>query len=172
MRTTRLNCLAAFLLVLATTPLAAQAGSAVAVAPVPEQIASAKKVFISNAGLDGMSLAAFRKLGDRNEPYNLFYGAMKAWGRYELTNSPADAELVYELRFTAPLVGVDPEVVEAQFGLVILDAKTHFILWALNEPVGGAFRKGTFVKNVNTGIATLMTDVKQLASPPATASAK
>ena len=42
--------------------------------------------------------------GGSNEPYNRFYAAMKSWGRYELVASPADADWVFEIRFTAPLV--------------------------------------------------------------------
>ena len=31
--------------------------------------------------------------------YNEFYAAMKSWGRYELVSSPADADMVFEIRF-------------------------------------------------------------------------
>ena len=33
-------------------------------------------------------------------PYNRFSAAMKSWGRYELVASPAEAGLVFEIRFT------------------------------------------------------------------------
>ncbi len=46
-------------------------------APVPTQIFTAKNVFISNGGLDGIALQTFRKLGDVDQPYNAFYAAMK-----------------------------------------------------------------------------------------------
>ena len=59
---------------------AQQAPGAVAAAQVPPQIAAAKKVFISNAGVDGGSLAAFRAVGDPDLPYNTFYSMMKSLG--------------------------------------------------------------------------------------------
>lgn len=52
-------------------------------APVPVQIASARKVFISNAGQE----SSFRAVHDQwysggpNRTYNQFYAAMKDWGR-------------------------------------------------------------------------------------------
>ena len=48
---------------------------------MPAQIITAKKVFISNGGVDSAALAAFKRAGDANEPYNRFYAAMKSWGR-------------------------------------------------------------------------------------------
>ena len=64
---------------------------------------------------------------------------MKAWGRYQLVDSPADADLVYEIGFAAPIVhnGV-PTTYEPQFNLSIVDTRTHFRLWTLLTPVHGA----------------------------------
>ena len=76
---------------------------------------------------------------------------MKSWGRYELVASPADADLVFELRFTAPIADFGKTAIyEPQLGLSIFDTKTHFVLWTLTEPVQGAFRKATWEKNVQT----------------------
>ena len=137
-------------------------------APIPAQIISAQKVFISNAGVDGMALAAFKREGEPDKHYSQFYAAMKAWGRYELVADPGDANLVFEIRFTAPISGCDKLTSYApQFGLSILDAKTHFAIWTLIEPVQGAYRKGTWDKNFNLGLTALMTDLKKLADPAA-----
>jgi hypothetical protein len=131
-------------------------------APVPPQIADGKKVFISNAGLDNTSLSAFKRAGEPDGPYNRFYAAMKTWGRYEVVAAPADADLVFEIRFTS---GSETPW-EPQFGLSIMESKTHFVLWRLVEPVQGAFRKATFEKNVAQGMANLMDDLKKLAIQP------
>jgi hypothetical protein len=137
------------------------------VAPVPAQISAAKRVFVSNAGVDSMSLAIFRRVGDQNQHYNQFYGAMKKWRRYELVAAPADADLVFELRFVAPLSGCHSfDDYEPQFRLEILDAKTHFVLWALTEAVQGAYRKETWGKNFDKSIAALMDDLKKLVTQP------
>lgn len=139
-------------------------------APVPAQIVTAKKVFISNAGVDGLSLGAFEKLGDPNKPYNQFYAAMKNWGRYELVSTPADADLVFEIRFSAPLTQSDDKLTTyaPQFGVVILETKTRFTLWTLAEPVHGAFRKTTLLKNLDQAMDKLMDDLKKLATPAST----
>src|SRR5438105_1238784 len=76
-------------------------------APVPAQITAAQKAFVSNAGVDAMALAAFRREGEPDKPYNRFYAAMKEWGRYELVTSPADADLVFEISFSAPVSGFE-----------------------------------------------------------------
>jgi hypothetical protein len=137
-----------------------------AAAPVPAQIVSARKVFIANAGADLAAQAAFKRAGDPDQAYNRFYAAMQTWGRYVLVSTPAEADLVFEIRFAAPryydgtLAVYDP-----QFGLSILDAKTHFVLWSLAEPVEGAFRKATWLKNFDHGLSALMDDLKKLSAP-------
>jgi hypothetical protein len=72
---------------------AAQAADAPA-PPVPSTILTAKKVFISNTTGE-MVLPP----GNPDMTYNEFYAAMKSWGRYELVSSPADADMVFEIRF-------------------------------------------------------------------------
>lgn len=140
-------------------------------APVPAQILASNKAFISNAGQDSASAAAFKREGDLDRPYNQFYAAMKSWGRYELVATPSDADLILEIGFTAPLNTCGSTTCYApQLGLAIFDAKTHFTLWTLIEPVKGAFRKTTWDKNVNQGMTNLVNDLKKLAGPsPSTA---
>ena len=95
---------AAFAIVFTTVPvLKAQKSNGTPAAPVPAQIITSTKVFISNAGADSTSLTALRNAEEPDQPYNELYAAMKSWGRYELVAAPADADLVFEIRFTAPL---------------------------------------------------------------------
>ena len=158
-----------FILLFASFPLLAEQ-TAIA-APVPAQILSAKKVFISNAGTDSMSMAVFKRAGDPDQPYNQFYAAMKSWGKYEIVSAPADADLIFEIRFTAPVGQYGSiSIAEPQLGLTLRDVKTHFILWTFVEPVQGAFRKGTWEKNFAEGMSNLMADLRHLtASTVATA---
>jgi hypothetical protein len=140
-------------------------------APMPTSIQTAKRVFLGNAGVDGMSIAAFQRAGDKNQPYNWFYVAMKNWGRYELVGSPADADLVFEISFAAPLVGADKLVTFAPYlRLEILDAKTHFLLWTIVAPVDGAYRKASWDKNFTAGVASLVSDLKNISGETQTAS--
>jgi hypothetical protein len=136
---------------------------AVATAPMPTALQTAKRVFLGNAGVDGMSISTFRASGDMNQPYNWLYTAVKNWGRYELVGTPADADLVFEISFAAPLVGADKLPTFAPYlRLEILDAKTHFLLWTIVEPVQGAYRKTTWETNFNTGVTNLVSDLKNL----------
>jgi hypothetical protein len=144
--------------------LSSQQPKAIAAAPVPVQIVAARKVFISYAGADIVSQAAFKRAGEPDQAYTHFYSAMQSWGRYEIVSAPADADLVFEIRFTAPISGCET-CYQPQMGLTILDAKTHFILWTLTAPVQGAFRKATWLKNFDQGLNALMDDLKKLSAP-------
>jgi hypothetical protein len=133
-------------------------------APVPTQIAAARKVFISYAGADSVSLETFKWIsGDPDQAYNQFYAAMKNWGRYDLVPAPADADLILEIRFTTPSYSNGKiSSAEPQWGLTILDAKTRFVLWTITEPVDAAYRKPTWTKNIQRGLGNLMDRLKKL----------
>jgi hypothetical protein len=149
--------------------LAQKASTAPGAAPVPGLITSAKKIFIANMGADNFSQSVFKRLQDPTRPYNAFYAEMKSWNHYEIVDSPADAELIFEIGFSAPIVqeGQSAVTYGPEFNLAIVDAKTHVRLWTLAEPVDGAFRKATFEKNLNEGMRLLMEDLKKLSTPVA-----
>jgi hypothetical protein len=92
------------LMLAATLGCVAQKASTPPAAPVPVLITSAKKIFIANMGADNFSQNAFKKLQDPARPYNAFYAEMKNWNRYEIVDSPNDAELIFEIGFSAPIV--------------------------------------------------------------------
>jgi hypothetical protein len=143
---------------LASLPLvAADKEVPLAAAPIPAQVLTAKKLFISNAGVNGIGFAILQRAGDANRPYDLFYAAVKGWGKYEIVDSPSDADLVLEMRFDTVLLG-----------LTILDAKTHFILWSIYEPVEGAALARTWRRNIGTGVANLLRDYQAAVGQPAT----
>lgn len=133
--------------------------------PIPAQIIAAKKAFVANGGLDGTAFEICRRAGEPDQPYNHLYAAMKGWGRYELVDSPVDADLVFEIRFTAPSVQCGRLTCYGpQLEVSILDTKTHFKLWTITEPVEGAFRKATWLKNFNQAMSNLADDMKRLDS--------
>src|SRR5258708_18387365 len=120
-------------------------------APLPSQIYTAKKVFVSNAG--GNTLGDYS--GGPDRAYNQLYAALKGWGRYELVRAPADAELVFGIRFATPILGEkvsgggggntpvsSSPVKYPQFRLAILDLKTHVLLWTFTERVQSALLQG------------------------------
>jgi hypothetical protein len=132
-----------------------------AAAPIPTQVLTARKVFISNAGVNGIGFAILQRAGDADQPYNQFYAAVKGWGRFEVVGAPSDADLVLELRFDSALLA-----------LTIVDSKTHFILWTITEPVEYANLAKTWRKNIGLGITNLVTEMKGVVAEPTPGGAK
>jgi hypothetical protein len=157
-------CIAAVLVLLTIPFAAAKKVADPPAAPIPTQILTGKKVFISN----GESNA---ETNVPNLPYNAFYEFMKSWGKYELVPAPADADLVFEVRYVTFTAKKGPfgygNPVEWQLHLLILDPKTHIVLWAFTEDVDDAILDSTFRKNFDQAMAYLVDDVKKLTTPPA-----
>jgi hypothetical protein len=146
--------------------------------PVPAPIVSAQKIFIANGGMDAFSLQAFEELGlNGTDAYDSLYAAVKSWGKYELVASPADSDIVLDIRFTAPITNVGNHATwgfehilanttwQFQIEITVFDAKTHFQLWTVTEPVRPANLKGTWRKNIADANATLAGDLKSLLAP-------
>ena len=142
-------------------------------APIPSQITSSKKVFISNA-----SGESNLPPGVADRTYNQFYASMKSWGRYELVSAPADADLVLEIRYeivvgrVAVAFGDGGSGEYPQIRLSILDPRTRVILWAFTEPVVQVAKKSNGMQNFQEAMEKLMGDIKTLAALPAAPSAQ
>lgn len=133
-------------------------------APIPAQMLTAKKVFISN-GYNPLDTA----LESPTQAYNAFYAQIKTWGKYELVSSPADADLVFEIGsvvLTGPVMNGDSRAI-LLVHLKVLDLKTHVVLWTFTEQVQGWNRKATGLKNFDQAIGKLVDDVKKLTAAPA-----
>jgi hypothetical protein len=143
---------------------AQQPAVAALAAPIPGQILSARKVFVSNAGYDAISRAAFERAHEPNRPYNDVYAALKRWGRFELVAAPVDADLVFAIRFTFRIASCEKITsYQPELELTIFDSKTHFPLWTITEPVEGAMRKNTWDRNFDQGVTALMEELRGLA---------
>lgn len=167
---TRFRILPVVVSFLAARPAVAQVTTTVS-APVPSIIASAQRVFISNAGSDnygsGSYLPLGRYAGGPNRFYNQFYAAMKSWGRFTLTDSPTNAEVVYEVRFTSPVVDQTSQstgnfIYDPQLNLNLLDPQTRVVLWSLTEHIAPARTASGDNKNFDSAVARLVTRVKGL----------
>jgi hypothetical protein len=146
-------------------PLRAQASAA----PLPSQIFTAKKVFISNAGGE---LSDYVWNGGPDRPYNELYAAIKSWGRYEFVAAPGDADIVLEISFSYILGGPNPHDAPEtipQLKLVLLDAKTRIALWTISETVKPFSRHKTGDRNFEDAIDKLVSDLKALTAQPAAA---
>lgn len=126
-------------------------------APIPPQLSSAKTVFISNAGGEPLSDWKHRPL----QPYNAFYATMKNWARFRLVDTPAEADLVFQIS----VVRSEPLVLR----LTILDSKTHAALRTFDQDIrgdqtiGGSFAEQ---KDLDKTIAALVTRVAKVTGQP------
>lgn len=153
--------------------LRAQDRKEVLPAPLPAQIFTAKKVFVSNGGGDTLDYYS----GGPDRAYNELYAALKGWRRYELVATPADAELVFEISFSVPILGEavsggagtpvsSKTVIDPQFRLAIRDLKTHVLLWTFIEHVQNALLKGNRDRNFDQAMAALVNDIRNVAGQP------
>ncbi len=71
-------------------------------APIPEQIRSAHRIFVSNGG--GSNYFNIYTDGP-DRAYNSFYAELQQENRYQLVGSPSQADLIIEIRAIAPADG-------------------------------------------------------------------
>jgi len=148
-------------LVLALAAIGAHAQQA----PVPPAILSAKTVFVSNAGADS-GLFPHPFTGGESRGYDQFYTALRTWGHYNLTDSPATADLVFEIQLIAPNGPSSGNKINGasdplpMFRLTIYDRKTHYILWALTSSIDPAALQKTHDKNFDDALNLLVNDLK------------
>ena len=147
-------------------------------APIPAQIPAAKKVFVANGGGDESRYENVSYTGGPHRAYNQFYAAMQDWGRYELVATPADADLILEVRLIVfqiqreRVMQDDSPASDSQLRLVIRDAKTHQALWGLTEHAAGAVLQTNRDKNFDIALAAVVAEVKRISGPRTTDSAK
>jgi hypothetical protein len=167
----RFSCFASALLLALTATAQAVPPYAPAPAPVPSAILAAKTVFISNAGADsGLFPSPFS--GDPDRAYQEFFSTVQSWNRYQLVSNPAQADLVFELRLTAPNGPQSPNKSTGasdplpMFRLVIYDRSTHYILWAFTESIERANLQKTHDKNFDLALQALANDFQRVARIP------
>lgn len=160
-----------------TTPARAQQTKDALPAPMPSQIVSARKVFLSNAGGDSHGLYS----GEPRRLYDQFYAGLRSWGRYELAGSPAEADLVFEVSLINPLIGEyvsggggqtsvsSRSVTDPQFRLVILDPGTRVTLWVFTEHIVPAILLSNRDKNFDQALNYLVNDLRNVAGQPVAA---
>ncbi len=150
--------------------LNAQKSKEAPVAPVPAQIADARKIFIANDGGLSFEYIIDQTIfnGGPDRPYNQFYAAMKDWGQREVVSSPADADLVLQVSWVLSDTGLRLPVL-GQLQLLIIDPKTHITLWNITEYVRGAILLGNRDKNFDHAMTTVVSRLKTLMAPTAAA---
>jgi hypothetical protein len=132
-------------------------------APVPAQIASSHRIFLSNLGGDANFPA------DSTQVYNDIYKALETWGRYQLVSSPDQADLIFQLREVSTLntyYGNDDNtytVNSPTFQLTIVDPKTSVTLWTITSPVTLAGSKQTLARWLSISETNLVSRIKVVA---------
>ncbi len=143
---------------------------AVQAAPIPPQVLSAKKIFISNVP-GALYLTPRNAEDDPYRPYKQFYAAMKSWGYYELVSSPADADLIFEISLADRAVLTTATVQASEravyFIVTLRDPKSQTILWWVAERLQEANRSSTGEKNYNQAMTNLLADLKTMAGQSA-----
>jgi hypothetical protein len=163
LRTLNRIVIAGTMAVLLTSLLAAQKSPEAGI--IPSQIVSAKKIFISNTPGDDLYS------DDPSQVYSAFYTAVKNWGHYELVSKPGDADLILEISFREPVVGVvvgnsaanvpaGGSYTNPHLRLVIVDPKTRVSLWWFIAHVKPPLFNSD--KSLDRAIGDLMGQLKQI----------
>lgn len=157
-----------FALVLAATP-AVQAQQAIPnAAPIPPQIASAHTVFVSNGGGSNF----FDQFtGGPDRAYNSLYADLRQSSQYQLVSSPAQADLIFQIRAIAPstydgngVISYNPQLI-----LNILDPQTKAVLWTTSANVRALGTKSRRDKGFDQSMAVLVDKLAQVTGQPLTA---
>jgi hypothetical protein len=143
--------------------------------PVPAAILTAKAIFVSNAGSDsGLFPEPFT--GDQDRPYTEFAAALKATGNFVIANDPSQADLVLELRLTAPNGPANPNKVAGaadplpMFRLVVYDRTSHYILWTLTQSIESAFGQKNHDKTFDDALSQVVAQFLRIGGKPPAAS--
>jgi hypothetical protein len=137
-------------------------------APLPASVVHARKVFL----LNGQATAQYLTKNGNILAFDSLYDDMKRWGKYELVDSPTDAEIVIELQYrpysqgsgsfgtynpSAQTVQMRSVVkIGADFALVIYAAKTREPLWSVSDACRAAIGTKRQQKEVIKSVARLV----------------
>ncbi|MGA8938007.1 MAG: hypothetical protein WB439_02470 [Acidobacteriaceae bacterium] len=97
---------------------------------VISRVTAAKTIFLSNAG--GNNYFNGQITGGPNASYDELYAALQQWGYFHLVDSPAHADLIFQIRGAermpelrpAPFGNIIPQQYRPMFELTILDPRT------------------------------------------------
>jgi hypothetical protein len=148
----------------ASPAIGAEAVSALPAAPVPIQVLSAKKVFLSNLGADAEATVAFLYIANPDAAYNGFFAAMKSLGQYDVTATPGESDLIMEFRVTAAQLTSGLVIQRLTYlNLNVVDTKSHYVLWTLRSPLHVTKQ---IDEDVKVSVATLINSMKSLTTIP------
>lgn len=135
-------------------------------APVPPQILSAHSVFVSNGG--GSNYFDMFT-GGPDRAYNTLYALLERSDRYQLVATPAQADLIFEIRAIAPATS-DREtlVYNPQLLLSVRDPKTNAVLWTTSDNVRALGTQKHRDRGFDQSVAVLLDKFGQVTGQPLT----
>jgi hypothetical protein len=130
-------------------------------APLPSALTTATKLFLGNAG-DQQNADCLRAYDD-------FYAGIAALKRFQQVTDPNQADLILELHYEIDLgqaiASHDSNHSVRQFRVVLIDPRSHAVLWTLVEGTNYALFQSNRNKNLDETVAALVHDFDQLVSP-------
>jgi hypothetical protein len=149
------------------TPMLPAQQTSTGSAPVPPEVLTGHAVFVSNGG--GSNYFEIFS-GGPNRAYNTFYSQLKKTGHYELVSSPAQADLIFEIRAVAPATSGlhDTTDYNPQVILTIRDPKTNAVLWTESANVRALGTKGHRDKDFDQSVAVLVDKLGVVTGQPLT----
>ncbi len=124
--------------------------------PVPVQIQSARTVFLANGG---NTCSWF--IG-ANRGYRQLYAALRAWGRYQLVATPAQANLILAVSFACPESDPEDQIAYARLRLRIFQPQPQVLLWTVTEPVRSALLQRNRDRNFDAAVRAMVADLQRL----------
>jgi hypothetical protein len=139
----------------------------IAPTPIPGPIITAKTLFVANGGGENYTEYGDPFSGEPERPYRQFYAAMKQWGRFRLVTSPSDADLVIEIRLTAPIIpAISGPHADYQLRAVVIGPKTHIAMWAVAMHIEDANRQISRDQNFDRAMGYIVSQIQGLAGQP------
>ncbi len=147
-----------------TAPIFAQAPPS---APLPAILSNTTRIFVANAG--------DQENADCLRAYNAFYSGIDSLHRFTLVTDPAEANLIVELHYEidlgASVVSDGGRNGARQFRAVLIEPRTHTLVWSLTERTNYAAFQKNRDKNLDSAISALVSDFGTLVAtqptPPA-----
>ncbi len=132
-------------------------------APVSTEFATAKTIFVTNAG---GNTVPYKGVDFAEDSYNALYQQLKTWNHYQLVATPADADLTLELSTQTLLgnIGNEASVDLVYLQCIVRDTRTHALLWTINQPIKIAFRTPAEETNIQDAIRRTIESLKDLAA--------
>jgi hypothetical protein len=146
-------------------------------APLPPAVVHAKKAFL----LNGQTTAQYLTKNGNTLAFDTLYADVKSWGKYELVDSPKDADIVIELQYrpysegsrsygvynqtTNTVQSHDVTTVGADFALVIYESNSKEQLWSASDACGLARTVKNQQKEVIKSVDRLVEGLKARTKP-------